>query len=316
MLRALGFICSAQYANGGWPQRYPLKSEFAPHAHEDYTSHCTFNDGVISHNIDVLLEASRKLGNDDYRKAARRGMDFYIISQLPRPQAGWAQQYDSDLKPAWGRTFEIDAVCSAQTLTNLLDLIKFYKITGDRRYLEPIPKALDWLDSARLKAEPGSPYTHTYFYELDSNRPVYTRLVGTSYKDFTHVKTYRPEGAYPYGARLAIDVKAIRKRFQRVSSLSPSQARAEYEDSLTESRPVINRITGRVSYEVVAGDVKEIEKLIRSLDERGGWVVENEVLDVKHFLKNPPRVFKGYDTGTYVTRMYRLFNYLKSQKPG
>jgi len=312
LLSALGFICRAQYPNGAWPQRYPLKNAFRHHGHEDYTSYYTFNDGVMSNNIDVLLEAWRRLGNKAYRTAARRGMDFYPISQLPKPQAGWAQQYDLKLRPAWGRGFEINAVCSAQTLQNVLDLMRFYKITGDRRYLEPIPKALDWLKGAVLDTGPKAKHTHTFFYELGSNRPVYMRRVGKTYKDIRFVKTYDPEGAYPYGVRVRIDVEAIRKQYERVSRLTPSQARAAYERDLKTGQPVINQITGRVDYGTAAKDARQIESLIKGLGERGGWVVENEVLDVVDFQRNPPRVFKGYDTGTYVTRMYRLINYLKS----
>jgi len=135
LVKALDFILEAQYPNGAWPQRYPLSSEFAHHGHKDYTPFYTFNDGVISNNIDVLLEAYRKLGNKKYLKAAHRGMDFFILAQYSRPQAGWALQYDLDMRPAWGRTFEIDGLCATQTVHNINDLLKFYKITGDRKYL-------------------------------------------------------------------------------------------------------------------------------------------------------------------------------------
>jgi len=310
LLKALTFICEAQYPNGAWPQRYPLKNEFAKDGHRDYTSCYTFNDGVISSCIDVLLEAHRALGVDAYRKAARRGMDFYILSQLPRPQAGWAQQYDEDMKPAWGRPFEVNAVCAGQTSQNVSDLMRFYKITGDRRYLEPIPKALDWLDAARFGGEPTGTWTHTCFYELGTNRPVYMRRVGKTYKDIRFVKTYDPKGAYPYGVRVHIDVAALRKAYDRVRELTPAQARAEYEEERRRRGPVINRITARVDYRTTAVDAAEIETLIQSLDERGGWVVDNEVLDVVDFQATPPHVFAGYDTGTYVTRMYRLIGYL------
>ena len=315
LLKALGFICDAQYASGAWPQRYPVKREFSKEGHPDYTGHYTFNDGVISSCIEVLLEAAGTLGRDEYRRRARRGMDFYIVSQLPRPQAGWAQQYDVDMKPAWGRTFEIDAVCSAQTAQNVRDLMRFYKITGLRRYLEPIPKALDWLDSARLPRVASNPHTHTFFYELGTNRPVYMKRLGETYRDIRFEKTYDPEGAYPYGVRIQIDVAALRKECKRVGKLSPADARREYERDLRAGQPVINRITTGVDYRPSARDAREIRSLIESLDERGGWVVANQVLDVVDFQKNPPHVFKGYDTGTYVARMYRLINYLKAGPP-
>ncbi|MBT4485127.1 MAG: pectate lyase, partial [Candidatus Latescibacteria bacterium] len=106
LLKALDFILMSQYPNGGWPQRYPLRHEFVHDGLADYTSYYTFNDGVITNNIDLLVEAYELLGNDEYMKAAKRGMDFIIISQGPEDQAAWGDQHGVDLKPAWGRTHE------------------------------------------------------------------------------------------------------------------------------------------------------------------------------------------------------------------
>jgi len=298
LLKALDFILEAQYPNGAWPQRFPLKYEFPHHGRPDYTSRYTFNDGVISNNIDLLLEAARKLGNDNYRKAARRGMDFFVIAQLPRPQAGWGQQHGFDMKPAWGRTFEINTVCSRQSVDNIHDLMRFYKITSDRRYLEPIPKAVDWLESASIADKLSKPYTHTGFYELGTNRPVYARRKSPSPQDIAFEKSYDSHGVYPYAVRFSFDLEAIRKEYERIAGLTPARACAEYEESLKDRPTHV--------------DAEEVSKLIQSLDERGGWVVENSVLDTDDFEKNPPYVFKGYSTQTYVKRMYRLINYLKS----
>ena len=145
------FVLEAQYPNGAWPQRYPLMFNHPHGEYADYTHYYTFNDDVISDNINLLIEAWGKLGNQAYRDAAYRAMEFYIISQLPNPQAGWAQQYTMDMKPGWGRSYEPDAVCPVQTLSNIQDLEKFYKITGDKRFLRPIPDAIDWLERSILK---------------------------------------------------------------------------------------------------------------------------------------------------------------------
>jgi hypothetical protein len=315
LLRALTMIREAQGANGAWPQRYPPTREFTEEGHEDYTKFYTFNDGVISNNIDVLLHAYEQLGRREYLEAARRGMDFYIISQLPTPQAGWAQQYDFDLKPAWARTYEIGTVTSGQTLSNIRDLMRFYLITGDRRYLEPIPKAIDWLDSAHMHRGPDAKFTHTFFYEMGTNRPVYMRRVGQTYKDIHYVKTYEMEGAHPYGIRLTIDVGALRKEFQRHSGLSPEQAREQYRrERRAGSAPAIPRISRSSDYRTEARDADEIQELIDSLNEHGGWVTDVQVLDVEEPFNNPPLEFQGYDTGTFVTRMYRLIHYLESLK--
>ena len=183
--KALGFILRAQYPDGGWPQRFPNAA-----ADHDYSAARTFNDDVIYDCIKVLLEARRRLGDERYREAAIRGMDFYLRSQLPVPQAGWAQQYDADLNPVWGRPFEIGTVCSTETVGNIYQLFEFYGITGKKKYLEPIPHALDWLEASRLPDAVG--YTHTGFYEMGTNRPVYIKQTGSSCcRKISRVGTWR-----------------------------------------------------------------------------------------------------------------------------
>lgn len=104
--KALDFILISQYPNGGWPQRYPLRYEFAHDGFPDYTSFYTLNDGAMNSIIDVLLEAYQALGNEEYLEAARRGGDFFMIAQGPEGHAAWTDQFDMSLQPATGRTHE------------------------------------------------------------------------------------------------------------------------------------------------------------------------------------------------------------------
>lgn len=46
-VRGLDYLLAAQYANGGWPQIFPLR--------EDYARHMTFNDNAMV-NVLVLLD--------------------------------------------------------------------------------------------------------------------------------------------------------------------------------------------------------------------------------------------------------------------
>ena len=85
---ALNFIVLAQYKNGAWPQRYPLRYEFSHDGFPDYTSYYTLNDGSAKSNIEVLLEAAEKLGDRRYFEAAKRGVEFMILVQGPPDQAG------------------------------------------------------------------------------------------------------------------------------------------------------------------------------------------------------------------------------------
>ena len=116
----LRYMLESQYPNGGWPQWYPLRG--------GYHDHYTFNDNAINDCIAVLLEAHHRYGRPELLAAARKGGDFIILSQGQLPQAGWAQQYDQDLKPTWARKYEPPAICSAVTARNIRTLIDLYHL--------------------------------------------------------------------------------------------------------------------------------------------------------------------------------------------
>ncbi|MDA2925640.1 pectate lyase [Acidobacteria bacterium AH-259-G07] len=302
LLKALAFILESQYPNGAWPQRYPLRYDFPHDGHADYTSFYTFNDGVISNNIDLLLEAYEKLGDEGYRKAAYRGMDFYILSQLPTPQAGWAQQYDMDMKPAWARSYEPAALNTHQTARNIKGLENFYLITGDRRYLEPIPKALQWLEASVINMDPTKQFTHATFYEVQTNRPLYAHHEVRDGKIVSYRVDYEEFDLPYYGGRRNIEIIALKKEFQTVSALEPEEARADYRKRRQSAQAVLKV------------EPLEVEKLIGSTDKRGAWVTEIKFLDTDNYADNPQIEFRGIDTQTYISNMYALINFLKTSK--
>ncbi len=302
LLKALDFVLVSQYPNGGWPQRYPLRYDFAHDGHPDYTSFYTYNDGVISNNILLLQEAYEKLGNEEYRNAAYRGMDFYLISQLPKPQAGWAQQYDMELKPAWARSYEPAALCSSQTVENIQDLEAFYLITGDRRYLQPIPEAIQWLERSTVQTDPSRKGTHATFYEVGTNRPLYVHHESRDRKLVRYWVDYEPVELPEYGMWFKVDIESIKKSYEQVKSLTPEKAMTEYQDKKRMARPTPQTSPG------------EVAKLVSSLDRRGAWITEISFLDTDNYADNPPLKFRGIDTETYISNMYTLINYLKSLK--
>jgi len=303
--KALGHILRAQYPDGGWPQRFP-----GAEGGHDYTAARTFNDDVIYDCIEVLLEAHEQLGDPRFQQAATEGMAFYRRAQLPAPQAGWAQQYDGDLQPVWGRPFEIDTVSSTQTVGNILQLFTFYGMTGDARYLEPVPAALDWLDASHLPHAEG--YTHTNFYEMGTNRPVYIKQTGTTVADVTYTQTYEKEGCYPYAHEVTINVEHYRQGLARLQALTPEGARAEYRQKKA-SRPLPEDIKGG-HLAVALGKTSEtpdgIAAIVAGLDARGGWQDDVTQLDPFRPFTAPPQKMKAYIVGGYTGRMYRLLNYL------
>ncbi len=305
LLKAIDFILESQYPNGGWPQRYPLKYDFPHDGHPDYTSLYTYNDNVIQGNIHFLLEAYKKLGNEEYKKAAYRGMDFIVISQLSKPQAGWGQQYDMDMNSVASRSYEPASVMPGQTVRCIRDLETLFMITGNKKFLRGIPEAIEWLENSYLPESHKSNdrITHATFYELGTNKPLYVHREGTSIESGRYWVDYEPKN-FPghYGMQTRINVNAIKHEYRRVNALSPEEAQAEYRTK-EEAPKQVPRV-----------DPETVEKLIASMDKRGAWVEELNVPDYIDLVHNPRRTFQGINTGTYIRNMRTFTNYLKNLK--
>ncbi len=184
-VQALDAICAAQYPNGAWPQgfrepaahdleRYPVLPARFPaqwsrtYVKQDYWIFYTLNDDALADTIALMLEAAEVYGNPAYRHAALKAGEFLILAQLPDPQPAWAQQYDFQMYPTWARKFEPPAVTGGESQGAIRILLRLYEETGDRRFLEPIGRALDYLERSLL---PSGKLAR--FYELQSNRPLY-----------------------------------------------------------------------------------------------------------------------------------------------
>jgi len=194
-------LLRAQYANGAWPQgfdgrphapalhqpkpaRFPEKWSRTPDVKE-YWRQYTFNDNVMRDCILTLLDAHRQFRKAEYLTAAKRAGDFIVLAQLPAPQSAWAQQYNFNMEPAWARRFEPPSVCSAESAGILRVLLDLHAAANDKKYLEPLPSAIDWLKRSQI-----APGKWARFYELQSNKPLYFtkdyRLVYTDHDLPTH----------------------------------------------------------------------------------------------------------------------------------
>jgi len=301
LMRALDFVLESQYPVGGWPQRYPLRYDHPTERGPDYTSCLTFNDGVTANNIDLLLKAYAKLGDSAYKDAALRGMWFVVISQLGAPQAGWAQQYDLNLQPAGARSYEPKSIAPSKTVSNIHNLMRYYKITGDRRFLRGIPDAIAWLENSPLPpghAQNGE--THAQFIEIGTNRPLYAHREGPSMEEGRYWIDYEP-GNFPghYGMQLKLDIPALKAEYERVFALAPEQAMTEYQ-SVTP--PPLSPVSPET-----------IQTMIDSLDDKGRWIENLEVKDYSDWKFKPRIKFRGISVRTYVNNLRTMAQYLEQQ---
>ena len=230
--KAIQFVLDAQYANGGWPQRYPFVQGGGVHGHEDYTPYITFNDDVAGENLEFLLYAYQGLavnGRGDARllDAIHRGMDIYVKTQQPMPQPAWGLQHFPDtLKPAGARTIEPQAFATHTTGANIKSMLGFYRLTGDRKYLARLPEALEWLDQVKTPQNLIAPgRTHPTFILEGSNTPVYIHRKGSNITNGQYYADTNPNNLIVhYGSFRNVDTAALRREYEELAAQTPEEA--------------------------------------------------------------------------------------------
>lgn len=224
--KAIGFVLESQYPIGAWPQRFPPLTRAGEPPH--YSSYYTFNDDVAGANVELLVQAYQALGDRRLLDPIARGMRAFVLTQQLAPQAGWALQYTPDLKPAAARTYEPRALATHTTARNIERLIRFYRLTGDKRFLARVPEALDWLDRVALPpALATANRSHPTFIEPDTGRPLYVHRTGSNVVNGRYFADDSPEKTLGhYSGFRRIDTAALRRHYTQTLALMPSEVTA------------------------------------------------------------------------------------------
>lgn len=281
--KAINFILKSQYADGGWPQRYPLKYDFNKAGHPDYSSFYTFNDDVIWENVNFLIQCYLTLGEERFLNPIHRGMDFYLISQ--QGNGAWGQQYNMQMEVAGARTYEPAAYLPRATYWNSFLLLRFYQYTGDRKYLARIPDAIKWLEKVKLPpsmTENGK-YTHSLFVEVGTDKPIFEHRKGSNVTyGYYYTDTIDTKLLGHMHGKGNINVQRLKDEYARVSALSPEEATknsplkpaAFTEEGTPQSYYSLSRDTAP-STTITEAQVKEV---IKSLDSQNRWLVPHAMI--------------------------------------
>jgi PelA/Pel-15E family pectate lyase len=229
--RAISFVLDSQYANGGWPQRFPFVDDApALHGRPDYTRYITFNDAVADENIKFLLMVYHTLGDDRALAAIRRAMQIFPATQGAAPQAGWGLQHHHEtLAPIGARSYEPDSYATHTTAGNIAQMMDFYEWTGERRFIERIPEALAWLDSVRLADDQVRVAGRHYptFIEFGTNRARINHRRGSNAASGEYFWDYNPDRPIThYSQWRAVNAAALRERYERLAVSTPDLARS------------------------------------------------------------------------------------------
>ncbi|WP_428940683.1 pectate lyase [Fontivita pretiosa] len=242
--RGLDFLFTAQYPNGGWPQRYPPPN--------DYGRDITFNDNAMTNVMRLLKDIAD--GKDktfafvdpDRRAKAKRafekGLECVLKTQIVvnGQLTGWCQQYTPDtLLPDKARSYELPSIAADETagLTMLLmDIenpspqvqravhaaaawLQRSKILGLRLQRTPdptLPKGFDVIAVEDPNAEP----LWARFYEIETNRPFFCGRDGVKKYSMNEIEPERRAGyawLRPWG-------KPVLERYEKWKLQYPSHA--------------------------------------------------------------------------------------------
>ncbi|MGH6900851.1 MAG: hypothetical protein ACREJ5_30575 [Geminicoccaceae bacterium] len=263
----------AQYPNGAWPVRFDRR---VPSSHawaawrarypetwsrtqveiNDRLFYGT-NDNLIGDIIRVFLIAHRLYGREAYLATAIRAGEFLLAAQMPEPQPGWAQLYNRDLEPIWGRKFEPPALASWETRRAIDTLLDLHLHTGKERYREAAGRAAAWLEASQL---PDGQWAR--YYELRTNRPLYM----TSDYLLTYDDDDTPRH---YGFKGRFDVPRTLARHRELTSREAAPAAPAAADPAA----------------LAAELAPEVARVVAALDDQGRWL-EDDMINSATFIAN------------------------------
>lgn len=289
---ALDHLADAQYPNGAWPQqfseppdpdRFPVLKASYPRSWSrtfpggKYSGFYTFNDNSIADDIDLMLEASKVYASATYRASAEQAGDFILMAQMPAPQPAWAQQYDLEMHPAWARKFEPPSITGGESQGVMRVLMQLYRETGKKKFLDPIPNALEYLKNSRR--EDGK---LARFYELKTNKPLYFTLdYALTYSD----KSMPTHYAFVVSSKL----DQIEAEYRKV---------AEYKKSAKQDPAQVGSSGEKLPPRLSKSIVQRGRRAIDAMDSRGAWTeagtlrrvtgddAPDEIISCRTFIEN------------------------------
>ena len=194
--KGFDYLISSQYANGGFPQFFPLKS--------GYYTHITYNDDAMIGVLEFLRDVANT--KDDYKfvdeerrvkagKSIAKGLEVILKTQvkIDGQKTVWCAQHDEvTFEPAAARNFEPISLSGSESVgivkylmeikqptPEIIDAIesavKWFeknKINGIRVDTIPLKGAIRGIDRVVVQ-DKNAPPLWARFYEIPTNRPIF-----------------------------------------------------------------------------------------------------------------------------------------------
>jgi PelA/Pel-15E family pectate lyase len=163
-LNGIQYLLKMQYANGGWPQFYPLKG--------GYSNHITYNDDAMVRTMTTLKhiylrdsEYSIK-ANDDIVNSAKaafnKGVECIVKTQYNqnnRLTVWCAQHHYSTLIPVMARSYELASLSGAES-SGIINLLMGLE-NPSKVVRRAIHSAVAWYDESRIKGQRLESFTNS-----------------------------------------------------------------------------------------------------------------------------------------------------------
>jgi PelA/Pel-15E family pectate lyase len=218
--RGFDYLLAAQYANGGWPQYYPLIP--------GYYTHITYNDNAMVNVLVVLRDAAAGAAPYAFVDVSRReraaaavakGLACILRTQVKQDGrlTAWCAQHDEEtLAPAWARNFEPPSLSGGESAGIMRFLMAIKQPSPE--IIAAVEGAAAWFESVRLTgvrvdntpgtdgkkdrhavADAAAPILWARFYELGTNRPIFIGRDKVIRYNFNEIERERRTGYAYFG---------------------------------------------------------------------------------------------------------------------
>jgi PelA/Pel-15E family pectate lyase len=213
--KGLDHILAAQYANGGWPQSSPPG--------KGYPRHITFNDNTMVNLLELVRDVATaddfRFVDEGRRAAALRAFDAGIGCilkcqvKVDGTRTVWCAQHDEvTLEPRPARTYEHISLSGAESAGILLLLMSLDRPGPE--VVGAVDAGVRWFDKVkidgireiridgdkRIVPGPGAPPLWARFYEIPSQRPIFSGRDGVIKYDVAQIEPERRNAYAWYGA--------------------------------------------------------------------------------------------------------------------
>jgi PelA/Pel-15E family pectate lyase len=232
IVRGVDYLLQAQYPNGGWPQFFPLRADYSRYV--TFNDNATVNVLSVLSSVagrTAPFDGIDPPRRARAREAVDKGVDVILKTQIrvggpPSPRSGfglaghltaWCAQYDEvTLEPRGARTYEHVSLSGQESV----GIVRFLMAqdrgsSRDAAIRTAVDAAVDWFRSVQISgqrlerrpdpalpsgydvivvADPGASPLWARFYEIGTNRPIFSGRDGVIRYSLAEIEHERRAG--------------------------------------------------------------------------------------------------------------------------